>query len=339
VNGVLRAVVLITGVAVAACATGYKWDEPVGSVLELVMRQRYGDAYRVCDSVLAVVPDDVTFRYMKLAVLQSQMSDYESYALDGDACVAMAESVLVRVEKRLTLDPPPDEKSMLMYVKATVLGTAGMTKTKNGSILAGIRYARASYSLYRNLLEHATLFPDVLYGIGLFDYYLGDNLRWIPGLGLQARRGIGYLYEAADSDSPFRYAAKISLLWILLEQKKFTEADSIATGVLANYPEHSVFLQIQLQAVFGVGNYQRAIVLGKELAERSLKRQPVNWCDVLSGYYFMAASWLRLDDKQKAHTIAEKALSYQIPADTLRIDWVRKHRERLVAITEACRRR
>ncbi|MBN1603035.1 MAG: hypothetical protein JW915_15605 [Chitinispirillaceae bacterium] len=336
---VLRVVFLISFTAVATLAAGFNWGEQVGSVLELVMLQRYNDAYRICDSVLAITPDDIDFHYVRLAVLQAQMSDYESYALDGQKCVSMAESVLVRVESGLAGKPPRDEVIRLNLIKATILGGVGMTRAKIGGMLTGIRDAKASYDLYRSLRNHSSLFPDVLYGIGLFDYYVGDNLRWIPGLGLQARRGIEYLYTASDSDSPFRNAAKISLLWILIEQGEFAAADSIAASMLRGYPEHSVFLQIQSRAVFGARQYQRAITLGGELIDRSLKRQPVNWCDVLSGYQLMAASWLKLNDKQKAFAVAEKGLSYRIPSDTLRIDWVRKHREHLKSIAETCQRR
>lgn len=334
-----RVVFLIFFTAGAPLVAGFNWGEPVGSVLELVMLQRYDDAYRMCDSVLEITPDNIDFHYVRLAVLQSQMLDYESYALDGEKCVSIAKDVLVRVERGLAGRPPHDETIRLNLIKATVLGGVGMTKAKMGGMLTGIRDAKASYDLYRGLQSHSSLFPDVLYGIGLFDYYVGDNFRWIPGLGLQTRRGIKYLYAASDSDSPFRYAAKISLLWILIEQDEFAAADSIATCVLQGYPEHSVFLQVQSRSAFGARQYQRAIELGGELIDRSLKREPVNWCDVLSGYQLMAASWLKLNDKQKAFAAAEKGLSYRIPSDTLRIDWVRKHREHLKSIAETCRRR
>jgi hypothetical protein len=215
----------------------------------------------MCDSVLALTPDDVDFHYVRLAVLQSQMSDYESYALDGQKCVSMAESVLVRVERKLAGNPPDDQKVRLNLIKASTLGGLGMTRAKMGGMLTGIRDAKISYDLFRRLQSHTALFPDVYYGIGLFDYYVGDNLRWIPGLGLQARRGIEYLYKASDSDSPFRYAAKISLLWILIEQDRFAAADSISACVLREYPEHSVFLQIRSRAVSVHVNFKALLFL------------------------------------------------------------------------------
>ncbi len=157
----LRSVCLIPFTGVAFLAAGFNWGEPVGSVLELVMLQRYNDAYRMCDSVLALTPDDVDFHYVRLAVLQSQMSDYESYALDGQKCVSMAESVLVRVERKLAGNPPDDQKVRLNLIKASTGGT-GNDKSENGRYVDGYQRCKDIVRSVPKTSEPYGAFPGCL---------------------------------------------------------------------------------------------------------------------------------------------------------------------------------
>lgn len=313
-------------------AESYHWDPAVDSVLNLIMNQEYGEAFKYCDLKMSLDPLDVDARYLKLVTLQSQLADYESYALDGPGCISMAESLLILIDNRMSLAQSGIETQKLDLYKGNIFGVLGIVKAKRGSILLSIKDARMSYDYFKKVKKETSAFPDALYGLGLFDYYLGDNLKWIPGLGKRARSGLDQLYAASNSDSPFRFGAKNSLLWILMERGEFYAADSIASEVLQKYPQNTLFLQVKSRAVYGAKQYQQAIELAEELIRLSLKRKTINWCDVLSGYQLICLCWLKLGNQKNAQEIAAKALSFTIPADTLKIEWVQKHRSYLMSV-------
>ena len=74
-------------------AQAYQWDQAVYSILDLVMKQEYDSAYKICNLRITADSMDIDSRYLKLVTLQSQLADYESYSLDGLRCIAMAESL------------------------------------------------------------------------------------------------------------------------------------------------------------------------------------------------------------------------------------------------------
>jgi len=292
------------------------------------MKQEYHSADNYLDSILATDPENVHTLYMKIAVMQSKLADYESYCLDGEQTIQYAQKVLALFDSKSDWQ---NDTTVLFY-KGTIYGIMSLIKAKNGDFIPSVKYARISYDILEKLTNSGHYIPDGLYGTGLFDYYIGDNLRWVPGLGKRASAGLKKLYRASSSPSPFSYSSTISLLWILIEREKFAEADSLSSKLLNIYPDNTVLLQIKSRAVFGLSDYDTAISLSRKLIELSRKKSVINWTDVLSGYQLIAASSLKLNKKTDAIKAAQEGLSFKIPADTLKIDWVRKHREYLLNV-------
>lgn len=313
-------------------AQAYHWDQSVYSILDLVMKQEYDSAFKICNLKIKADSMDIDSRYLKLVTMQSQLADYESYSLEGPRCISMAESLITFLDETISDSNSNEDKEKADFLKGNIYGILSIIKAKRGSILSCIRDARLSYDHFKRLKKSPYFLPDVLYGLGLFDYYIGDNLKWIPGIGKRARSGLDMLYTASKSDSPFRYGAINSLAWILIERGNFGEADSIASEVLQKYPGNTLFLQVKSRAAFGTKQYRHAIELAKQLISFSLKRDVINWSDVLSGYQLIASCYIKLGNKKKAQEIASEGLSYQISDDTLRIEWVQKHRNFLMSI-------
>ena len=330
-NRILCVIILIVSGYNLALGEGLKWDHSVDSVTNLIMRQDYESAYKYCHNRLAENPFDIDAQYLRLITLQSQIADYESYVLDGLRCITMAESTLISIDKLTAEVPPGGQTLKLNYYRGSVLGILGILKAKRGSLMSGVKDAWKSYEILKTINDSVPT-TEALYGIGLFDYYIGDNLKWLPGVGKRALNGLDLLSKVSNSDSPFRYGAKNSLLWILLERGEYALVDSICSEVLREYPESSVFLQIKGRAALGARNYEKAINSGKELIDVSLKRETINWTDVMSGYQLICACWKKLGKREKARETAKEGLSYKISSDTLRIEWVQKHRDYLMSI-------
>jgi tetratricopeptide (TPR) repeat protein len=299
--------------------------------VDLLMNQDYHSAHQYLDSILKNDPLNIDALYMNVALQQSIIADYESYILDGQRCIQSAQNVLSIIDNKAG----SRSDTMCLFYKGNIYGIMSLIKAKNGDFIPSVKYARMSYEFLEKLSDNGHYIPDALYGTGLFDYYIGDNLKWVPGLGKKADLGLQKLYKAMASSSPFSYSAKISLLWILIEGQEYRKADSISSLVLHDFSENTVLIQIKSRAAFGLGNYREAISLSKKLIGISEKRDVINWTDILSGYQLIAASSIKLQKNEDAIKAANKALSYKIPADTMKIDWVQKHREYLLNIKKS----
>ena len=55
-------------------------DQAVYSILDLVMKQEYDKAYKICNLRITADSMDIDSRYLKLVTLVSQLADYESFS-------------------------------------------------------------------------------------------------------------------------------------------------------------------------------------------------------------------------------------------------------------------
>jgi tetratricopeptide (TPR) repeat protein len=302
-------------------------------VVSMTMKQNYDSADQYLDSILKKSPDDIDALYLKLIVLQSKLADYESYVIDSHKSISLAESFLSKAEKYLT-SATGDELHKVTFFKGNIYGFLSLVRIKSGSAISGLKEANISNDILKNLIKQTDAFPDAFLGTGMFDYYLGYNLKWIPGLEKRASTGLANLYKATNTDSPFRYGAQSTLLWILIERGEFKKADSIAQNVLKEYPQNSLFLQIRSRAVFGAKDYEKAVSLSKSLIAFSKNRKQINYTDILSGYQLIVSSCLKQGLKNDALIFAEEGLSLTIPSYALKLEWIKKHREYLLNVVK-----
>jgi tetratricopeptide (TPR) repeat protein len=314
--------ILHSGVSAAA----FPWGSTVESVAPLIVRQDYASANAFLDSIIKHDPGNLDARFMKQNVLLTQMADYESYEIAGKRCVDAADTLLSLLESTMETVHGNDSARYLYFIGSTY-GVKSLVLAKTGGILQGVAEAGKSKKKMEEVRALNPALSDALYGIGLYEHYVGDYFKWVPGFARRAREGLDDLRCAADNGSPFCFAAKNSLAWILYEAKAYSGADSVVNPVLALYPDNTMFLQIKARIEFGRGRYKESIRLSERLLTIAMKRKPVNWVDVLSGYQLIAAAYTQTGDRLKAIETATNGLTINVPLESRQLHWVKKHRE------------
>lgn len=299
-------------------------DSCVDFAATYLMNQQYEHARRYLTDILNTEPDNIDALYMCLNTVNAELVDYESYVLDGYKFVKSADSVLAIIEKTMQSSEGEDYIRYLFFT-GNIYGAKGLVLVKVGDWIKGIKNARISYKRLLKARELDTTLYSADYGIGLFDYYVGQNLRWIPFMGYKARKGIAEIEKAANTSSPFSYAAKNSLSWILLEREDFVRADSIVSSVLAEYPNNTIFLRIKARIALLNKDYINAVVLGRKLVTLSQRRNPVNWSDLIDAYQIIVASLDAMGKNQDCLQAINKALNLEVPVSAKKISYVRKH--------------
>jgi hypothetical protein len=176
-----------------------------------------------------------------------------------------------------------------------------------------------------------------LLGIGAFHYYLSKSFTWIPFIDEHSgNRGIREIEQATAASSPFHFAAKNTLCWILIDQELFDRADSVALSALEETPGSTIFLRIRCMIALWSGRYERAAELGKMLSEASLMRDPVNWSDYVMAYYVLAGSYHGLGKIKEARAAARHILETKIPPEFREIPPVKKNLKRVLEIQNKC---
>ena len=299
-------------------------DPRMDPVINNFLTQQYTKAYENVENVLKSDPDNIDALFMRLNTLQIRIIDYESYVLDGYKFNNSIDSVLIFFEKFIQ---PADTNEQVKYLfyKGTIYGMKGLVLAKLGEWVEGVKYARASVRLLKQAQDLDSTLYEVSYGIGLYDYYLGKNLKWIPFMNTKIRKGIRGIKRVVYSPSPLSYMAKNSLAWIYIDKREYIKADAIVSSVLAKYPENTIFLSIKARVTLLLKKYEEAIELGRKLVKLSKARNPVNWSDLISAYQIIVTSLDATEKYEECLQAINEVMSLKVPDSAKKIEYVQKH--------------
>jgi tetratricopeptide (TPR) repeat protein len=299
-------------------------DPRMDMVVHDLLNQRYRKAHENVEAILQSDPDNMDALFMRLNAFQIEIIDYESYMLNGYTFVASVDSVLTFFDKFIQ---PADEKEQakLLFYKGTLYGMKALVLAKVGEWTQALKYAREYMGRLKEARELDITLYEVSYGIGLYNYYVGHSLKWIPFMGSKSRKGIREIASVARSMSPMRYMAIHSLSWIYIERGEYEKVDALVSPVLAKYPNNTIYLGIKARASLLRERYEDALSTGRRLAELSRARNPVNWTDLLGGYQIMTACLDLMGKREECLQVIHEALALKVPASAKKIEYVQKH--------------
>ncbi len=297
----------------------------IDSAMTCLVEQRYDEARELLDDVLKEEPGNTDALYMQITVEQTRLLDYESYTLEGDEFLVLADSVSRLIEAASRRPMALEDSVRYLFYLGNIHGGSGLILAKNGNWFRAVKSALKSVSLLEEVKELEPSFYAAYLGIGVFNYYLSQNLTWVPFLGDKTEEGLAAIRKSTKARFPYNYGAKNSLCWILIDRNQYAEADSIVESVLKDYPENTIFLRIKARIESWTHHHENAAKIGARLAQIAEKRTPTNWSDLLMGYHVEAESRMKIGQQERARQIARKALSLRIPAKSKAIPYVRDH--------------
>ena len=294
------------------------------SARSCLMAQRYQNGERILEDLYKRQPGDQEALYLLCTIKQTEILDYESYAVDGKAYLAYADSSLSVITGALSCQKGKDSLDGLFYI-GSILGGKGVIFAKNGNWPSAVRCALGSMGYLKRIVKVDSNYYAAGYGIGLFKYYMSQNLRWLPFFGDKRPEALRQLRRALAAPFPYNYAACNSLCWILIERGEFAAADSLISEALVRYPDNTLFMRIKMRTALGLAHWECAESLSRRLIDVSLQRCPRNWGDVVSGYQVLVCCYDNLHLGDACRDAARKALAMEVPEAYRKISFVKKH--------------
>lgn len=307
-------------------------DDLIDSALVRLVSQDYRAAGACLDGVLRVNSRDADALYLRLAVHQTELLDYESYAVHGEDFLAHADSVLAILEEDVHDVSGRDSLRYLLYL-GNIHGGKAIVRAKNGNWLRAIKPSLLSVRLLRSVKERDPGLHAACLGIGLFDYYISRNFKWVPFMEDHTEKGLADIRRATRAPFPFNYGARDVLAWILIDRRQLKKAEAVVDEVLRELPGNTIFLRIKARIAYWSQDYEGALAHGRALVELSRRRDPVNWSDLLSGYRIMVSS-LDVLGRSECVDLAREALSLSVPTSAMNISHVREHLAAVRAVAE-----
>jgi len=296
-----------------------------------LMAQQYQKALDLARILLNRNPANIEALNLICTIKQTEILDYEAYSIDGAGYIGYADSALSVISGCLDNKRGKDSLDALFYI-ASILGGKGIILAKNGSWPSAVACALRSSGYLKQIIKIDPSYFAAYYGIGIFNYYLSRNLKWLPFFGDRREEALHQLAQAAIAPFPYNYAAKNSLCWILIERNELASADSIASETIEKYPDNTLFLRIKIRTSIGLMHWNTARLTAQKLIEISSLRTPPNWADMISGYQALACCCDNMGLYSDCREAAGKALSLKVPEAYCKIAFVKKHLKYLADI-------
>jgi tetratricopeptide (TPR) repeat protein len=294
------------------------------SAKTFLVNQNYVTSENLLRKIIQAQPDNMEALYLLLAVEQTKILDYESYSIESDTFNTRALATLAVFNKALPGKKGRDNLNCLFYIGST-LGGISIIQAKVGNWPSAVRSGLNSLGYFKRVIKNDPFYFSAYLGIGFFNYYISQNLKWLPFFGDRRKDGLEQIRLATKSDFPYSLVARNSLCWILVENNEYRAADSIATDVLKELPDNTIFIRLKARIALWKHEWPDANFWSKKLIALSEKRNPVNWSDLLSGYQIQIASLDSFGKKKECLELCRKVLSWKVPEPYSRIPYVKKH--------------
>jgi tetratricopeptide (TPR) repeat protein len=211
--------------------------EKIIAGIDCTVRQDYAGALRLFSAAASAYPvHPAPYIYMAGA-LQARSTDYGRDFQRG-AYDSLLDRGEANAEAMIDRDPgSPDG----YYYAGTVLAYRAFTSSESGNWAGSIYQGVNAAKQFEKALELNPRYFDAMNGLGTY-YYWRSKLAWVPFVADRRAEGISMVMSAARRGTYEKGIAQNSLMLILIEEKRYSEAEQAANAMLANVPNQRSFL-------------------------------------------------------------------------------------------------
>ncbi|MCP4724492.1 MAG: tetratricopeptide repeat protein, partial [bacterium] len=184
--------------------------------------------------------DKLTKLFLESSLVHSRMGDLET-SVDSEDFSTVSSELIGIAEENMASDP--EDLKSLFYL-GTVTGYISVAEMRKGKTWSAYRKAVKSKEIMEKCLKIDQEFMEPYLLIGSCNYWLSAKNLFRRFTKIFDKRGKG-VRQIKDSvvKGSMNYAFGLNqLIWILLDQKNYDEAESYAAEGLAEYPESRFFL-------------------------------------------------------------------------------------------------
>lgn len=200
------------------------------------------------------------------------------------------------------------------YFYALAEGYIAYFHGMNGSWFSALSIGFDAISKFEKILATDENFYEAYIAIGTFEYWKSrkmEFMNWLPFNNDTRKIGIDRLVVAIDSSSYNSYLAINSLIWIYIDQKKYSDAIKISSKALREFPESRTFKWGMARAYEDI-NPEQAIELYLEILNSYPSTLKYNFKNEITLKHIVAQQFAKLGDKVSALKYCDEILSEKI---------------------------
>jgi len=187
----------------------------------------------------------------------------------------LMQRALKAAERRLAANPNDVEA---LYARGVTHGLrATYLALVDKAWFSALRAAIAARRDHERVLEVAPGFADAKTAVGVHNYVSGSLPMAIKvavslvGLSGSKKKGIQYLYEAAEARGETSADARVALVLFLRREERYDEALKVARSLIAEYPRNFLFATEEGNILNAAGHGPQAIAALRQVIEAGKK--------------------------------------------------------------------
>lgn len=171
----------------------------------------------------------------------------------------------------------PQDGRMLFYL-AGAKGFIGRMAIEQSNWFTAVKNGIAGYSLLKKARQLLPGDPDILFGLGLFEFYSGRAPRLLRpamrlfGVSGDWHKGLRMLQQSMRSMGMTGYEATFTLSYIYLyELRRYRAANRLLAELHGRFPGNTLLEITLLESRYFLGQRKMALQRGEQLLQRLLK--------------------------------------------------------------------
>ena len=261
------------------------------TAIDYVFKEDFPQAENEAKRLIRKVPDHPAGYFCMAFVLDSWMALYQSSAKENDfyrycdQAIEKGEKILVKNKSDV----------WARFFIGSADGYKGTYEARYERWITAFRYGWKGVSELMDLKNDGAAIPDINSGIGCYNYWRSAMMKalwWMPGIEDKRMESIELLKNVLHEALYTRTATAVNLIDILLNEKMFSDALSVADEELTTYPETTVFLWGKARSLFGLKRYPEAVALFERLVGKVERMTPDNHYNTTLYHLYLARCFL-----------------------------------------------
>ena len=176
---IILLLISVAGLFFNVVSAGDTITDNLDSARHCIMSQNYPRALNLVRMAEERDHGNAEALHLECSIMQTEILDYESYCINGQHYLLHANSILNRLKTLLPSMHGGDSLKGLFYL-GSIMGGICVVKAKNDNVPIAFTKGLSSIAYFKQVLSRDSNFIAAYYGLGVFNYYVSQNLYRLP---------------------------------------------------------------------------------------------------------------------------------------------------------------
>lgn len=284
----------------------------IQSIIDNTINQKYEKAFQLCHELQKLYPTHPAGYFFEATTLQAEMLDFENYD-QNKRLFRLTKQAEELCKSHLRSDP---QNSWHYFFLGGAFGCDAYFLSREQKYLKAFSDGLHSIQSLETAVALDSSNYDAYLGIGAYKYYrskLSKFLSWLPFVRDEKESGIQMIELAIEKGRFSKAAAMNTLIWIYIDEEKYTQAEKLTHRALEKYPESRFFLWGKATAASKQKNWRQAEIVYQQILQSYATEDKRSFYNELVCHASLAKIYANLAMGALACEHAQKALTIKIP--------------------------